>query len=183
KLDGVGDGLQQPERADPVRAGPDLAPADRLPLPEREVGDAEEERNDEGDDLGHGPDDRPVAAEQAAPVTADRVEVHDGVASRADAVAAPPSPAVTTSIVSAPNIGPRDAVSGCPAATRITLAASDASTRAGRTTCAPPWLTRTGVPSTMPRSPASSLGMPTVGGRASTVRCNAGARRTIGSTA
>ena len=34
---------------------------------------------------------------------------------------------------------------GCPAATRTTFGASDASTRAGRTTCAPPWLTRTGV--------------------------------------
>ena len=99
------------------------------------------------------------------------------------ALAAWPSSPERASIVSGPNIGPSGAVSACAAAMRITLAASDASTRAGRTTRAPPWLTRTGVPSTMPRSAASSLGTPTAGGRASAVRCSAGARRTIGSTA
>ena len=61
----VGDRLQQAERADAVRARADLAPADRLALPERQVGDRAHQRHDERDDLDDGPDDRPGAAEHA----------------------------------------------------------------------------------------------------------------------
>ena len=65
QLERVGDRLQQAHRADAVRARADLGPADGLAFPQRQVRDAEHQRHDDHDDLDHGPDHRPVAAEQA----------------------------------------------------------------------------------------------------------------------
>ena len=56
QLDRVGDRLQQAERADAVGAGADLRPADRLALPQRQVGDAAHQRQHHRDDLDQRPD-------------------------------------------------------------------------------------------------------------------------------
>ena len=56
QLHRIGDRRQQAVRADAVRAGPDLRPADALALPQREVGDAAHQRQHQRDDLDQAPD-------------------------------------------------------------------------------------------------------------------------------
>ena len=51
RLYAVGDGLEEPEGADPVRSAPYLEPAENLSLRERQVGDEAHEDGDHDDVL------------------------------------------------------------------------------------------------------------------------------------
>jgi hypothetical protein len=52
QLEGIGDRLQQAERADAVRADANVHPADQLALPVGEIGHHQQDRDDDRDDLG-----------------------------------------------------------------------------------------------------------------------------------
>ena len=65
QLEHVGEGLQQPQRADAIGADAHLHPADDLALGQRQVGDAEDQRDRDGDDLGQRPHHRPGRPEEA----------------------------------------------------------------------------------------------------------------------
>ena len=67
-------GCSRPERPDAVRADAHLHPADDLALGERQVGDAEDQRHGDDDDLHQRPDDRPRGAEQRLRRCQQRVE-------------------------------------------------------------------------------------------------------------
>ena len=129
QLHRVGDRLQQAERADPVRAGADLAPADRLALPERQVGDAEQQRHQQRDDPRHRPDRRPGGAEGRGAEGGDGVD-HPGFAFRPRSRRRrrrPGPPARARSRGDRTSARAR-AVSGWAAGTRITFDASEGST-------------------------------------------------------
>ena len=57
--------LEQPERPHAVRTDPHLHPADHLALGQREVGDGQDQRDRDGDDLGERPHRGPRGAEEA----------------------------------------------------------------------------------------------------------------------
>src|SRR6185436_6699716 len=110
---------------DAVRPDADLDPADQLALPKGEVGDAEKQRHDDGDD---------------------ERQVHRGLVHRRAPERAELRLAIEEELVehqalfstsSEPNIGPRPAVEGCAAATRTQSSGSRSSRPALSRACPP----------------------------------------------
>ena len=165
QLEHVGERLQQSQRADAIGADAHLHPADDLALGQRQVGDAEDQRNRDGDDLGQ----RPYHAARSAR------------RSRCTGVSIASITAASTAI--GPNIGPSMLVDGVR---RRRCARSRRARRRRRPTLSiaspSPWRTRTASPSVDAAARASVVALHARRRRrASRVFCSDGARRTSGS--
>ena len=142
-------GVSRPKRADAVRARAQLGEADALALPQRQVGHAAHQRQQQRDDLDQAPDARPTASGPSATLP-------KWLTDRASRFLRPGS------TPTAPNIAPSAAVSAWPAACApCRLPASASSTRGEISTCSP-WRTRTAIaaPSGRARPTARSAGWP-----------------------
>ena len=114
ELEHIGEGLQEPERPYPVGADANLHPADHLALGERQVGNAQDQRHGDDDDLGERPDDGPRGSEQRLDRCGERIERH----------------LQTRSTVMGPDRPPKPQVDGWAAAIRTTPAGTAASSAA-----------------------------------------------------
>src|SRR5262249_9483067 len=139
QLDRIGDGRQQAVGADAVRARADLRPADGLALPQRQVGHADHQRRDDGDDLRDAPEERVVddKAGDALPVPEECVD-HSGRLPQ------------TLLMLSVPKAAPRLAVCARPAGTRARPSGRPASWRAGSCAAPPSCTMRTWSPAARP---------------------------------
>src|SRR5262249_14931388 len=159
QLEDVGEGLEQAERTDAVRADAHLDPADHLALGQRQIGHSDDQRDGDGNDLGDRPYERPPRRSQGLLDSIHYV--------------------LSSSI--RPNIGPSERVEGCPAATRTQPSGMAASAESVSSACASPWRTRIAAPSARPSLDSVAGWARARGGDASRVFCSDGARRTSGS--